>query len=102
DEVLAAESRASETANRESGPVQRDRWERCVHAAPIGEPSIEHGRRHVDPAANARCDPLYDTDEVVAVPEADRGLLKPTVTLDVDLVVRVDEDIAHGGVGEER
>ena len=70
------------------------------------EPSIEaridDGRRIVDAAAHVRDDAVDDHAQVRLVAEADVGFDQFAGALDVDVVEAVDQDIADGGIFEQR
>jgi hypothetical protein len=68
----------------------------------IGQAQVDHRRRDVDAAADARGDALDHAHDVVGVAEAHLGALEPSKPLDVHLVRTVDQHVAHGRVGQQR
>ena len=84
------------------GPLQRERRDDRVDAAAVGEARVDHRRGLVDAAADLRDDLVDDAQQVRVVEEAGDRALELAGALDVDPVVRVDHDLGHGVVAQER
>ena len=101
-EVLAPQALTTEAADRERRPIERDRRDRRVHAAAVGESQVHHRAGHVDPPADASGDALDDAADVILVLEAHVRALERAEALDVDPVGGVDQDVGHRGIGHQR
>ena len=49
DELVQVEPLVAELADRHERAAQRERWDDCVHTAPVREARVHHRRRLVDP-----------------------------------------------------
>ena len=93
---------ASETADGEAGAVDGQRRNDGVDARAIGQAGVDHGRRFIDAAADARDDALDDLHQVLIVFEGQAGQFEFAGALDVDPVEAVDQNVGDGGVFEQR
>ena len=102
DEVVRAEPIGPEAADRQHRTVERERRDDRVDARAVRQPGVDHRARLVDAAADRADDALDDLHHVRVVAEDQRGLLQPSLALDVDLVVAVDEDVGDRRVAQQR
>ena len=93
DHVFGADPAGAKTPDRERRAVDRERRNDRVDARPVPQPRVDHRARLVDAAADGADDALDDLHQVAVVPEEDVGQFEPAVSLDVDLVEAIDEDV---------
>ena len=100
-QVLDAEHRVLELADRQRGAVDRRRSDDRVDAAAVGQTRVDHRVETVD-VASGGCDHAADRlQQLVLVLEADVRFRQHASTLDEDLVRAVDHDLAHRAVVEK-
>ncbi len=102
DHVARGNGIAAEAADGEACAVEGERRNDGVDAGAVLEAGIDHGRRLVDAAADARDDAVDDLHQVLVVFERRAGDFELAGALDVDAVKAVDEDVGDGGVLEQR
>ena len=93
---------AAEPANAQAGSVQRQRRNDGVDARSVLKPRVDNRLRLVDAAAHLRDDLLDDVQQVRVVLEPHRGLRELSVSLDVNLVVAVHQNVGNAGLFEQR
>ena len=98
DQILRTDAIGAEPANRQHRAIERERRNDRVDAGAVLQPRVDHRARLVDAAADHADDALDDAEQVRVVLEHDVGLFEPAFTLDVDLVVPVDQDVGDVGV----
>ena len=101
-QVLALERVAAETADGEQRAVHGDRRNHGVDARAIGQARVHHRRRFVDAAAHAGNDFFDDAQQVGVVLELHRGAVQFAAAFHVDAVRRGHQDVADGGVLQQR
>src|SRR3954452_16970862 len=101
DEVVDRERRRRELPDGDDGADQRQGRDDRVDARAVGEASVDHRARLVDPAPDGGDDPVDDAHDVVVVLEDDVRQLELAGPLDVDLPRPVDHDLRDGLVAEE-
>ena len=101
-QILAFERVAAETPDREQRAVHRDRRNHGVDARAIGQPGVHHGRRFVYAASHAGNDLFDDAQQVGVVLELHRCAVQFATPLHVDAVRRGHQNVADGGVLEQR
>src|SRR5208282_5457489 len=102
EHVARGDGIAAKAANRETGAIERQRRNDGVDARAILQAGIDHGRRFIDAAADARHDAVDDLHEVLVVFERQAGDFELASALDVDAVEAVDENVGNGGIFEQR
>ncbi len=96
EKICGLERCGPEAADGDDGAIDRERRNDDVDARAVGETGVHHRRRFIDAAANSGDDLVDDVHEVHLVLEGDPGLFKDSGALDVDGVVRVDQDVVDG------
>src|SRR5437773_4055366 len=102
DDALRRQNLASEFADRQAWPVNRDGRNHDVHARPVLQPRIAHRLRLVDATTNSRHDAVDDTAQTRLVLERKAGQLDPASPLDEDLLWPVDHDLGDVRVAQRR
>ena len=100
-QVLDAEDRVLELADRQRRAVDRGRPDDGVDAASVRQAGVDHRVEAVDVAAGRRHHAPDGLQQLVLVLEADLGFGQYASPLDEDLVGSVDHDLAHGAVVEQ-
>ena len=102
DQPRHRERHLGEFADRDERTVDRAGRHQHVDAAAVGKARIDPRLGFIDTAAD-RADDLLDHAHQMALVLESRGrLFEPAHALDIDLLVRVDQDVGHGRVLEER
>ena len=102
DQVVDAVRVAGELPDRDRRAPEGERRDDRVDAAAVGKAGVDHRRSLVDAATDLRDDLVDDAHHVRVVDEADVRALELAVALDVDLVGRVDHDLRHAVVTQQR
>src|SRR2546430_5276052 len=100
DDTLRRQNLASEFADRQARPVNRDGRNHDVHARPVLQARIAHRLRLVDAATNRRHDAVDDAAQTRLVLEGKVGQLDPASPLDEDLLWPVDHDLGDVRVAQ--
>ncbi len=100
-QVLNAEDRVLELADRQRGAVDGGGPDDRVDAAAVRKAGVDHRVETVDVAARGRDHAPDRLEELVLVLEPDLSLGQHAASLDEDLVRAVDHDLAHRAVVEE-
>ena len=101
DQGLHVEGLGCELADRDQRPIDRDRPDRHVDARSVGQPGVDHRLGFVHAAPDAADDLVDDAQDVRLVLEAHGRPLQLAEALDVDPLVRVDQDVGDRGVLQE-
>ena len=64
DHLARGNRLASKTPDGQAGPVNGQRGNNCVHARSVGQAGVDHGRRFIDSASDARDDALNDLHQM--------------------------------------
>ncbi len=102
DEILRLQPLGREAPDGEQRSINGKRRDDCVHTGTIREPRVYHGRAVVDPTPHATHDPVDYPEQVPVVLERGGKPLELPAALHVDELVRVHQDVADGGIPEER
>ena len=102
DQVFAAQRVALELSDGEMRTVHGERLDDRVDTRPIGKTRVDHRRGVVDAPADRRDDPVDDLEEVPVVLEADVGALQLAVTLDVDALEGIHQDVRDRRILDQR
>ena len=102
DQVFRLEPLGRKPADRQKRAVHGQRRDDRVDARSVGQPRVHHRRAVVDPAADAAHDPIDDPEQVAIVLEGRGHAFEDAGTLDEDVPMRVDQDVADARVAEQR
>ena len=102
DEVVRREARATEAADREHRPVDRERRDDDVDPRAVRQPRVHERLGLVDAPAERREDPLDRVAQIGLRVERDAGVLDPAGPLDEDRARAVDHDLVDGRVAQQR
>src|SRR5579875_2176410 len=102
DEPGEAERFLGEFADRYQRPVDADRTHRDVDARAIGQTCVTERVRFINATTDGRYDLVDDAQQMLFVFEAHRQRFKNAAPLDIDVFVAVDQNVADGGVLEQR
>ena len=83
-------------------PSNAQRRNNRVDARAVGQASVHHGRRFIDPPAHAGNDALDDLHEVLVVFERQASQFQLARALNVNPVIAVDQNVGDGVVFEQR
>ena len=101
DHLARSDGLASETANGETGTIERERRNDGVDTRSVSEAGIHHRRRFVHATAHPRDDALDDLHQVDVVFEGQCRQFELAGFFDVDPVVAVDQDVGDVGILEQ-
>ena len=101
DQVVHAQRCARKTPDGHHRAIQRHRRNDGIHPRPIGQARIDHGAGFIDAPADARHDLVDDAQQVLFIGEDHGGQFQPALALDIDLVVAIDQDVRHRGIGHQ-
>ena len=101
-QVLAFQGVPAETADGEQRTVHGDRRDGGVDARAVGQAGVHQRRRFVHAAAHARNHFFNDAQQVRVVFELHRRAVQFAAALHVDQLRRGDQDVADGGILQQR
>ena len=81
--------------------INGNRGDSRVHTRAVQKACIDKRLGFIHPATDGRYDPVYNAQQVVIVAKANRGGLQLAVSLDIYLLIAIDQDIGDGLVFEE-
>ena len=102
NQVRGQQRTLGKPANGDQRPVQGDGTQNGVHPAAIGEASVDHGTRFINPATDAARDPLHDLDEVIVVAEGHLRRFESPATLDIHRFGAVSHDVLDRRIAKQR
>src|SRR5690606_31195335 len=102
DQVRGHELVGTEAANRQQRPIHSERRNDGVDARAVEQAGVDHRRRLVNAATDLRDDLVDDAQQVAVVFEGNGRQFQLAASLDVNLVVTVDQDVGDGRVVKQR
>ena len=100
-QIVDAEHRVLELANRQRRTVDRGGPDDRVDTAAVGQSRVDHRVEPVDVAPGGGHHAADRLEQLVLVLESDVGLGQDAAPLDEDLIRTVDHDLAHRSVVEK-
>ena len=102
DEVVGLQPLGREPANREQRAVHGERRNDRVDARSVRQARVHHRRAVVHAATDGAHDAIDDAHQVPVVLERRLDAVQRAPALHEDMLVRVDQDVAHRRVAQER
>ena len=102
DDLLGSQHLATELADGQARPVDRDGRNDDVDSRSVLQPRITHGLRLVDATPDCGDDPVDHAAQACLVLEGEIRQLDPAVALDEDLLRPVDHDLRDIRVAQRR